>query len=78
MIQEQIPSSKIEIQESKKDPRNYKVSFDKIRNNLKFDITKSVSDGIKEIVDEINNGNLDPRQSEFSNMSKKTEKVKVY
>ena len=78
MIQKYIPSAEIEIQELKKDPRNYKVSFDKIKNTLKFKITNTVSDGIREIIDKINNDKLDPRESEFSNMSKLTEKVQAY
>ena len=36
IIQEFVPSTEIEIIESKRDLRTYKVSFDKIKNNLKF------------------------------------------
>lgn len=78
LVQEFLPSSSIEIHNSKKDPRNYKVSFEKIKNKLGFKTTQTVRDGVLEIVTEINNGNLDPKDSEFSNMSKLTEKVKVY
>lgn len=78
LVQEHIPSTEIVIQESKKDPRNYKVSFDKIKNRLNFKIKKTVSDGIVEIVAEIKKGKIDPRETEFSNMSKLTENVKVY
>ena len=34
MVQKHIPSSTIEVIETKQDPRNYKVSFDKIKNKL--------------------------------------------
>lgn len=78
MVQKHVPSAEIEIQELKQDPRNYRVSFDKIKNNLHFNITKTVSDGIKEIIEEIRNNKLDPKQSEFSNLSKQTEKVQVF
>lgn len=78
LVKEKIPSTSIEIQELKKDPRNYRVSFDKIRDKLQFKVEKTVSDGIQEIVEKINNGDLDPRTSEFSNMSKMTEKVQVF
>jgi len=78
LVQEFLPSSSIEIHNSKKDPRNYRVSFEKIKNKLGFKTTQTVRDGVLEIVTEINNGNLDPKDSEFSNMSKLTEKVKVY
>lgn len=77
-IQKYLPSTKIEVQELKKDPRNYKVSFDKIKNKLHFKITKTIPDGISEILEKIKKGELNPRDSEFSNMSKLTEKVKVY
>jgi len=78
IIQSFIPDITIEIQELKKDPRNYRVSFDKITNNLQFKITKTVRDGVSEILEKITNDELDPRQSEFSNISKLTEKVQVY
>jgi len=78
LVKEKIPSTSIEIQELKKDPRNYRVSFDKIRDKLQFKVEKTVSDGIQEIVEKINNGDLDPRTSEFSNMVKMTEKVQVF
>ena len=76
IIKQQVENSEIEVQELKKDPRNYKVSFDKIKKNLDFQITKTVTDGITEMINEIKRGNLDPRETEFSNMSKLTENVK--
>lgn len=77
MIKMHMPKVEIEIQGTKKDPRNYRVSFDKIKTHLGFNITKTVDDGIVEILNEIKCGQLDPRESEFSNISKLTEKVKV-
>ena len=76
IIKQHVENSEIEVQELKKDPRNYKVSFDKIKKNLDFQITKTVTDGITEMINEIKRGNLDPRETEFSNMSKLTENVK--
>lgn len=78
IIKNFLPDVTIEIQELKKDPRNYRVSFDKIAKNLKFKITKTVQNGASEIIDKIQKGELDPQESEFSNMSKLTEKVQVY
>ncbi|MDC0171496.1 SDR family oxidoreductase [Candidatus Nitrosopelagicus sp.] len=78
IIQEFLPSVEIEIIESKKDPRNYKVSFEKIKNNLNFSAQFSVKDSISQILNEINENNLDPRDSEFSNISKMTEQVKLF
>ena len=78
MVKDYLPETEIEIQDTKKDLRNYKVSFDKINLKLNFHISKTVNDGIIEILNEIHSGKLDPRESEFSNMSKLTENVKVF
>ena len=78
IIQEFVPSTKIEIIESKKDLRTYKVSFDKIKNNLKFISKKTIRDSISGILTEIQKGSLDPKASEFSNMSKLTERVSAF
>ncbi len=76
IIQKFIPDSKIEVINSKNDPRNYRVSFEKIKNNLNFQPKKSVEESVKEILTKIELNDLDPRDSEFSNMSKLTEKIK--
>ena len=78
IIQEFVPSTEIEIIESKKDLRTYKVSFDKIKNNLKFISKKTIRDSISDILTEIEKGSLDPRASEFSNISKLTERVRAF
>ena len=78
LVQKHIPSSTIEITESKKDLRSYKVSFDKIRNKLNFKISKTVEDGISEILNQINDNILDPQNSQFSNLSKAIERVEAF
>ena len=78
LVQKHIPSSTIEITESKQDLRSYKVSFDKIRNKLNFKVSKTVEDGISEILDQINNNALDLQNSQFSNLSKAVEKVETF
>tara|TARA_B100000029_G_C17514161_1_gene937428 strand:- start:65 stop:1090 length:1026 start_codon:yes stop_codon:yes gene_type:complete len=78
IIQEFLPSVEIEIIQSKKDPRNYKVSFEKIKRNLDFSAQFSVKDSISQILYEIDQNKLDPRDSEFSNISKMTEQVKIF
>ena len=78
LVQKHIPSSTIEITESKQDLRSYKVSFDKIRNNLNFRVLKTVEDGILEILNQINNGTLNPQNSQFSNLSKSIEMVEAF
>jgi len=77
MIKHHLPETEIEIIESKIDPRNYKVSFKKIKTELNYNIKITVNEGIKEILEKIRTDELDPRETEFSNMSKMTEKVQV-
>ena len=47
---------KIERVEKDEDPRDYRVSFDKIQHELDFRITRTVDDGIKEILDALKQG----------------------
>ena len=75
IIKEFITDIEIEIIKSKKDPRNYKVSFEKIENSLNFEPKYTVRDSVIEILNDIQSGKIDPRDSEFSNMSKLTEKI---
>jgi nucleoside-diphosphate-sugar epimerase len=44
-----VPNVNVIYIESSEDPRDYRVNFDKIKNELGFTITKTVPDGIKEI-----------------------------
>ncbi len=75
IIQKHISDIKIEIVKSKTDPRNYKVSFDKINQILNFQSKKTVENSVVEILSKIEDGTVDPRQSEFSNMSKLTTEI---
>jgi nucleoside-diphosphate-sugar epimerase len=54
-ILKQIPDSKICYVKKIEDPRDYRVSFKKIKKELNFEITKTVPDGIKQIICVINN-----------------------
>jgi nucleoside-diphosphate-sugar epimerase len=47
---------KIERVEKDEDPRDYRVSFDKIQRELDFRITRTVEDGIKEILNALKQG----------------------
>jgi nucleoside-diphosphate-sugar epimerase len=51
-----VPNVKVNFVESNEDPRDYRVNFDKIKNELGFTITKTVPDGIKEIYTLLNTG----------------------
>ena len=49
-------TASIEHVERDEDPRDYRVSFEKIHRELGFQITRTADDGIKEIIDAINQG----------------------
>ncbi len=49
-ICEYLPDRKIDYKDNSDDPRNYKVSFEKLREILFFEPKYSVRDGIKEII----------------------------
>ncbi len=44
-----VPDVKVNYVEMNEDPRDYRVNFDKIKNELGYTITKKVPDGVKEI-----------------------------
>ncbi len=64
-----IPGSEVKYIQKNEDPRDYRVSFEKIRNLLGFKITKKVPDGIKQIIDVVRNGVLkDPDNPRYKNI----------
>jgi nucleoside-diphosphate-sugar epimerase len=44
-----VPDTVVDYVEMNEDPRDYRVNFDKIKNELGYTITKTVPDGVKEI-----------------------------
>lgn len=63
-----ILNSKVKFVHRDEDPRDYKVSFKKIQNRLGFNISKRVTDGIKEIkVMFDSNAFLDPDDAVYRN-----------
>ncbi len=69
-IKKIIPGTKIVNMPNQEDPRNYKVSFDKIRNRIGFSCRKKLEDGIIEIKQSIDNGLItdykDPKYSNYA------------
>ena len=55
LILENIPNGKVNYQEHGSDPRNYRVSFDKVKSVLGFEPKYTVQDGIQELVTAIKN-----------------------
>ena len=78
IVQKFLPSTKIEIIESKNDLRSYQVSFEKIKNNLNFLPKHSIQNTVAEIVEKIHQNKINPKDSEFSNISRLTENVKTF
>jgi nucleoside-diphosphate-sugar epimerase len=55
IIQKIMPETKIEYVKKDEDPRDYKVNFDKIKNVLGFNTTKTVEDGVYEVYNLLKN-----------------------
>ncbi|MBP9030369.1 MAG: NAD(P)-dependent oxidoreductase [Bacteroidales bacterium] len=68
-IKKFIPDSKIKYIQKNEDPRDYRVSFEKIKNELGFSITQRVPDGISQILKVIKQRILlNPDNAEFKNV----------
>ncbi len=64
-----VPHVNVKFVESSEDPRDYRVNFDKIKNELDFTITKTVPDGVKEIYTLLKTGIVtDPFAQKFRNI----------
>lgn len=64
-----VPDVKVNYVESAEDPRDYRVNFDKIKNELGFTITKKVPDGVKEIYALVKTGIItDTFEQKFRNI----------
>jgi len=58
-VVKQLPDSKVRYVERSEDPRDYRVSFDKIASVLGFQITYRVPDGIREVVKAVRDGMIE-------------------
>ena len=68
MILAHVPEATIEYVHKDEDPRDYRVSFEKIARQLDFQLTRNVDDGIKEILEIIRNGIItDFKQPRYRN-----------
>jgi nucleoside-diphosphate-sugar epimerase len=67
-IREQVSAGRVRYVTRSDDPRDYKVSFEKIRNGLGFETSMTVSDGIAELVRDLETGAFgDPYDPGFRN-----------
>lgn len=68
-IKKQIPSANIKYVKRDEDPRDYRVNFDKIKNELGFKITKTVPKGIAQIIKVVQDGFLNnPDDQKYKNV----------
>lgn len=68
-IKKQIPDAKIKYLKRDEDPRDYRVNFDKIKNELDFEITMRVPEGIAQTIKVIKDGFLNnPDDQKYKNV----------
>jgi nucleoside-diphosphate-sugar epimerase len=64
----QIPDGRVKYVHKEEDPRDYRVNFNKIKNNLEFRISKTVSEGIHDIRTSLSEGIIsDPDDQRYYN-----------
>jgi nucleoside-diphosphate-sugar epimerase len=69
IIQGKIDRGKVEFVRRDEDPRDYKVSFDKVREKLGFETTMTVPDGIGELIQALDAGEYeDPWDARYRNI----------
>ena len=56
IIQSFIPAAKIKYVANGSDPRNYKVSFNKVKNTLGFEPKFTIEDGVEELINAFSYG----------------------
>lgn len=65
----QMPGAKIKYVKKEEDPRDYRVSFDKIRERLDFTVTKRVPEGIRQVRRAVTEGFFeDPDHPRYRNV----------
>jgi nucleoside-diphosphate-sugar epimerase len=68
-ILKQIPDGQIKYVQKNEDPRDYRVSFEKIKSRLGFTVSKTVPEGIREIRDIVTLGIIpDPEAQRYYNI----------
>lgn len=68
-IKKRLPDARVKFVRKTEDPRDYRVSFERIRRHLGFEITRKVPDGISEVIESMNNRVfLNPDDSKYKNV----------
>ena len=70
LIQERTDKGSVSFVHKTEDPRDYKVSFDKVRNVLGFETLHTVPDGIGEVLEALDRGEFaDPFDGRYRNVA---------
>ncbi|HQS06486.1 MAG TPA: hypothetical protein PLT16_12735, partial [Daejeonella sp.] len=70
VILKRIPGASVNYVTKNEDPRDYRVSFEKIKSQLGFEITKRVPDGVDQIVKAVNDGFIiNPDDPKYRNVN---------
>ena len=68
LLQERFPEARVDYVHKDEDPRDYRVSFDKVRLKLGYEVERRVADGIDEVVALMQSGLVeDPYASIYRN-----------
>ena len=68
-LKKMVPDLKVKYVQKDEDPRDYRVSFEKISKVLVFKITKTVPEGMKDIIQVLRDGIIsDPDNTRYSNI----------
>ena len=68
LLRERVPEMNVEFVHRDEDPRDYKVSFEKVNERLGFTPQRSVADGIDEVMSLLRSGMLvDPDAEIYRN-----------
>jgi len=68
LIRRHAPDASVEFVQKKEDPRDYRVSFEKVKQRLAFRLTRTVRDGIAEVASLVRQGVLsDFERPEYRN-----------
>jgi nucleoside-diphosphate-sugar epimerase len=63
LIRVEVPGCTVEYVQKDEDPRDYRVSFDRIRSELAFEVSRRVPDGIHEVATAIRGGLIENVES---------------
>ncbi len=67
-IRRLVPDARVRYVHKQEDPRDYKVDFNKIRRELNFRISRTVPEGIREVLSALRSGIFtDPYQPKYQN-----------